>query len=309
MKLTVAYVTSRKEPHFEWFWESLWKQAQAELEDHTVELVVVDFHHDTRQKPLEELFISARSKVRFVAPKPTVWQGPHRLTKEDWFAPSNARNTALCLAPDGWIVYVDDLSVLMPGWLNAVKQAMAGNYIVMGAYKKVKKLVVDKGDVVSYEETLAGIDTRWRSGRDDEPVPAGGEWMYGCSVAMPVEALCAIGGWPEICDGLGSEDYCCGIVLKNSGYTFKYDRRMLTLESEEHHHLEPAMKRSDYGVSPQDKSHAVLNICMDPKMTFFDNYIEGGMCELRKKILAGEPFPVLGNPQHEWFSGKSLGDL
>ena len=47
------------------------------------------------------------------------------------------------MSDDGWIVYVDDLSVLMPGWWEQVKLAMAGNYVACGAFRKVNKLVVE----------------------------------------------------------------------------------------------------------------------------------------------------------------------
>lgn len=301
--LTIAYITSRKDCKLEWFLSSLKNQINS---DDVISIVIIDFYMTEKAKIL---FSSVPGSIAVVhsAPKPCVWQGPHKLTKEDWFAASNARNTALCLAPDGWICYVDDLSVLMPGWLNAVREAVAGNYIALGAYKKVKNLVVENGEVKSYEEYPAGVDSRWGFGKDNEAVPATGGMMYGCSVAMPVEGLLTIGGWPEYVDGLSSEDYICGLALQNVGYKFKYDRRMLTLESEEHHHLEPSLKRSDYGTSPLDKSHAALNIAMSAK--YFDNYYEGGMRKMREEVLSGKPFPVVNNPQHEWFTKTPLSEL
>src|SRR4029453_16354268 len=150
-----------------------------------------------------------------------------------WFAAANARNTALCLALDGYIAYVDDLSVLLPGWLIQVRAAMSAGYIGCGAYKKVKNLEVDKkGNVVNYTEFAAGIDNRLAHA--STLTDCAGNWLYGCSCAIPVDALLAINGWAEdLCDGLGSEDYCTGLVLENAGYKFKYDPSMMTYESEE----------------------------------------------------------------------------
>src|SRR6185312_8838914 len=113
-----------------------------------------------------------------------------------------------------YIAYADDLSVLMPGWLNAVREAMAGGYIAFGAYKKVKHLIVEDGIVVSCEEHQGGIDSRWPKGAD-HPIPCDGEWLYGCSLAGPLEAFLTINGWDENCDacGIGSEDTMCGIRL------------------------------------------------------------------------------------------------
>lgn len=319
----------RGQPRIEWFLASLVNQIS--LEDN-IKVVVVDYHFklnpdrinresvaERRLSFLEqsERFPSLNEKMWGCSPKPCVWQGSHRLTKVDWFAASNARNTGLCLAPDGWIAYVDDLSVLMPGWLKAVRESMVGHYIVLGAYKKVKKLVVENGIAKSYEEFPGGIDSRWPCGNDNAPVPASGGMMYGCSVAMPVNALLTIGGWPEYCDGLGSEDYVCGLALQNAGYEFKYDRRMLTLESEEDHHNGPVFRKEDWhfengipvtgGNGRDDKSHAALNIALSSK--YFENYYEGGIRKMREEVLSGKPFPVLNNPQHDWYTKIPLSEL
>jgi len=297
MSLTVVYVTYRRDCHVEWFLDSLRHQ----LDGDPLNVVIVDHYQKERDW-------SYPGYIKHVAPKPSVWQGPTRLTKEDYFAASNARNTGLCYAPDGWIAYVDDLSVLLPGWLKAVREAMAGNYIVLGAYKKVKQLNVVNGEVVSFEEFPAGVDSRWDRGKDDGPVIATGSWMFGCSCAMPVEALLACNGWPEhLCDGGGGEDYICGMAMAANGYPFRYDRRMLTYESEEHHHTEKPLKRSDYGVSPKDKSHKSLELAMELKE--FVNFSHGSIRDLRAKILAGEPFPVPTMPDKEWFTGIPLGEL
>lgn len=294
-------MTCRKEPHLEWFLDSLRRECRHNYEG--IKVLVVSFHSLELAMPLEAI------DIQIVSPKPCVWQGPHRLTKENWFAAANARNTALCLAPDGWIAYVDDISVLMPGWLNSVREAIAGNYIALGAYKKVRNLRVEDGVVVSCEEFPSGVDSRWPFGKDNEAVPATGGMMFGCSVALPVESLLTINGWPEdLCDGCGSEDYCCGLALQNNGFVFKYDRRMLTLESEELHHVEPAFRREDYGVSPNDKSHAILNTAMGSK-NFPNSFGFGGIRELRRRILAGEPFHVRHTPDRDWYTKQLLSEL
>lgn len=318
----------REEPHIEWFLDSLRNQGGFSSD---TRIVVVDYSGGS-QKGIESLTGLAptipikdgekfSSFINVVRPKPCVWQGPNRLTKDNWFDASNARNTALCLAPDGWIVYVDDLSVLLPGWLNAVKDAMDGNYIALGAYKKVKKLIVENGEVKSFEEFPQGIDSRWNYGSDHEPVPANGGMMYGCSVAMPVEALLTINGWPEdLCAGLGSEDYCCGIALENAGYTFKYDRRMLTLESEEDHHNGPVFRKEDWhfengvpipgGNGGDDCSHAALNIAKQSK--YFPHYLGEGfenIRQLRDHVLKGGSFPIRQHPQHHWYTKIPLSEL
>lgn len=301
--LTVAYLTSRREPMVEWFFDSLGKEMRDT--DDLVGVLVVAVHTEA---------VRRQTSLRCVTPKPTVWQGPHRLTKVDYFAAANARNTALCLAPDGWIAMVDDLSVLMPGWLAAVRRAMMGNYLVYGAYKKVKRLVVEDGVAVSWEETPGGVDSRWPRGSSDDAIPiAGVGGTYGCSFAAPVEALLAINGFDERCDcvGLGSEDDMAGLMLQKQGYDLRYDRRMLTLESEERHHWEPPMNRViETGHADKDASWALLNSVRGGDGRAPNEHLcPGGIRALRLKVLAGEPFPLPTGPLLNWYTGVPVSSL
>lgn len=300
--LTIVYVSNRRRPRFNWFATSIYNETRF---FENISFVVVDFYAIDR--PLDGRFHPSITDTIWVPPKPNVWNGRYRLTQENWFAASNARNTGLCYAKNGWIAYVDDVSVLMPGWLNCVRDAMAGNYIVCGAYKKVKKLQVDMGNVVTYEEFPGGVDSRWNLAQSD-PWPCAGQWLFGCSLAAPVEALLTVNGWDENCDGLGSEDYCMGIRLQNAGYTFRYDRRMLTLESEEAHFEDQPFRRTDKGVSPNDKSHAILKMALESK--FAPNYFgEGGIRALRDRVIFGQPFPIVQVPDKDWFDGQPIAEM
>lgn len=318
MNLTIAYLTSREDCRFEWFADSLKLQTDGDLWAENISVVVVDYWSQsaTRQTDLASCmkFKKMNSNSFMVTPpKPTVWQGPHRLTQNNYFAPSNARNTALCYAPDGWIAYVDDLSVLHPGWLSAVREAMAGNYIACGAFRKVNKLVVSKGVIESFEDHPAGIDSRWGDG-EGFAVDCAPNWLFGCSVAMPVDALLKINGWPEaVCDstGVGAEDCFTGMALAATGHALKYNRRMLTYESEELHHQLPAMKRIDKGDigTPNSKSHAAVRMLRDVK--YFDNDFSPfpDIAALRQHVLSGGEFPIPKNPQHDWYDGQKLSEL
>lgn len=288
----------------DWFWSSLRRENNGSF--NALQIITVDTSFD-QEHGLRPIRIDP--SVICCAPKPTTWQGRHRLTNRDFFAAANARNTALCLAPDGWIAYVDDLSVLMPGWLNRVRAAMADNVMTFGAYMKVRDLrVSDAGKIEKYNGFDAGIDNRLSVAK--KPVAkCGGQWCYGCSVVMPVEALLSIDGWPEaLCDGMGFEDCLTGIVLENAGWTMRYDTTMMTLESEEGHHVGPNMCRQDQGVSPNDKSHKALEIARASK-TFDNHFGPGGIRELRRRTLAGEPFPIRTQPDKEWFTKKPLSEL
>lgn len=312
MNLTIAYFTSRRLPMIEYFLDSLARETGNDYAG--IRIVVVDFWFHERPVGWFDKwkYNSENFLVFHTAPKPTVWQGEFKLTREDWFAASNARNTAICYAPDGWIAFCDDLSVLLPGWLAQVRQAMDGDQktIGLGSYKKQRDLVVDNGNIVSFTPFPPGVDNRLSHVTGDAPVPCGGNWMYGCSLIAPVEAFLEINGFPEaLCDGMGFEDVICGLQLSAKGYKFEYRPAMMTYESDELHAQLPVMKRSDYGVSPQDKSHHVLHWaqhCDGWHPNYFGaEHLRG----LRQRILAGEDFPVVQIPDREWFTGKLLSEL
>lgn len=302
-----------------WFFDSLHLECAGNYEG--IKLVVIDFHES---EPGRREFISnaAHCEVTHVEPKPSLWRGRHRLTKVDYHGVASARNTAVCLAPDGWIVCVDDLTVIIPGWMKAVRRAMSAGYVCCGAYRKVKQLVVENGQVASFENNPTGNDHRIPSGSDTEAVPCHPQWLYGCSNAIPVEAMLKINGWPEMCDstGIGMEDCHTGIALVNQGYTLRYDRSMMTFESEEHHHGENLSGiRMDKnrgklmilqgGISaPDEKSWALVRLLKEAKR--FDNYFgQEGITGLRQRTLAGEPFPIPTEPTTDFYDGQPLTEL
>jgi hypothetical protein len=108
---------------------------------------------------------------------------------------------------------------------------------------------------------------------------------------------------------MGFEDVIAGIMLEKKGWDFSYDRRMMTFEDRDLHFVGPVMKRSDYGASPNDKSHALLNMAQQGNGWHPGFFGEEGIRGLRKRVLAGEPFPIMGIPEHEWFTGTPLRDL
>lgn len=298
--LTIAYMTCRNNPRFEWFVDGLRRQTIS----HPFKLLVVDFF--AAERDLAEYARASGITASSVEPKPTVWQGAHRKTKENFFAASNARNTAICLADPGYLVFADDLSVPTPKWLERVKAAETGGYVVCGSYEKALEMVVEDGILIHKKDHPPGHDAR----RVAQPTfgQCHPSWFYGCSCGAPLEAFLEINGYPEIADGMGYEDAVTGEAIARNGHKLFFDPEMLTIESEEAHHEGKPFRRDDPGVSPHDKSHALLSICKGA--TRFENYFgDGGIRMVRAEARAGLGFPPATIPEHEWFTGKRLEDL
>jgi hypothetical protein len=124
-------------------------------------------------------------------------------------------------------------------------------------------------------------------------------------LAAPIQSYLSINGWDENCDGMGYEDVVTGALLENAGWHFIYDPSMLTWESHECHEVDIPMKRIDKGISPKDKSHAILASTRMRKWS--PNYFGAeGISGLRQKVLQGEPFPIGQIPEHDWFDKQPL---
>jgi hypothetical protein len=340
-ELTIAWMTSRKDACFDWFCDSLHRECAGEYSG--IQVMAIDYWaapwfdrstasliaqadvdslhaHEDRRSYIVNCLRAPMERFSWAAPKPCPWQGRYRQTREDWFAAANARNTALALCKTDWICYVDDLSCLVPGWLEAVYNSMRlDDTVTCGAYRKVRDLTVVNGEIVKFSPNLvddgkggkcdAGLDNRMKNARNDDPIAAQGNWMFGCSVVAPVKAFLSVNGWDERCDGMGSEDYCTGIAMQKRGWKFRYVPKMLTYESEERHHTEPSFKRSDYGTSPDDKSHAMLRLAQNGNGWIPNNFGIGDLARLRNRTAEGQPFPSPPRNAPEWYTGKLLCEL
>lgn len=291
--LTICYITARKEPHLPWFFYSLLRQTEP---DDDVRVIVVDFFAETRK----EQFVAPG--LRIVPCKPNVWQGAHRLTSADYWAVSAYRNTGACLCETEWLAVCDDRCVLAPTYLQAIRDAMEGEYAVAGAYEKRYNMTVERGEIIS-QGMLDGRDPRATGNLAPRPIRGGG--LYGCTSAMPLEWILEINGWDESCDSLGLEDSVFGEMLQENGRPIYYDERMMIVEDRTPGESDSATKRTDKGISPRDKSHGILDRTRGKRRATHDVDLRA----IRDGLKRGEPFPIPTGPTHDWWDGQPLSEF
>lgn len=311
--LTVCFVTSREKPKFHWFFDSLWRQIKPGMEIH---VLVIDLHRYTRITPvtipLEMLRVLG--SFRWEQSKPSVWQGPNRLVKQDWFAAANARNSAICLCATEHIAFIDDRSVLLDGWLASANEATDKNYMVFGSYEKRHGMIVKSG-VIENDGAEAGASVSGKDVRDDyakqhwahltPPYPCPGEWGFGCTLAMPIDWALKINGFDETCDGMGMEDAIFGKMAQNNGFETMFDPRMKIVEDRSPEQLGTVMKREDKGVSPNDRSHALLNMLKDRKTAAHPI----NLSQIREDVLSGKHWPLPWGPTHDFWDNQPLQEM
>ena len=315
--ITIGYQTSRKNPMIELFLRTLKRELNGAHGG--VQLIVVDFYLNndedgSRKGWLMDLVAKeglGGIDLCHVLPKPTVWQGKHKLTKNHHFAASNSRNTIFALTKHDFVACVDDLSVLLPGWLDNALHARHHGYVALGAYKKVLKLNAAENGDVTYEEFQPGIDSRWPRGSGNGIIEVDGAWMFGCSFALPIEFALKVNGFDEICDGTGLEDVEFGCRLHRANCKIFYNRNMLTYESEEGHTQEGNQK------FVRESKMTKMGIMSDWYIHNFlihgsKTWTEGNtfnLRDLRNHVLNGNPFPIPTSPTHDWRDGAPLSEV
>lgn len=351
MNVTIAYISARKQNHFQWFADSLANSLSAE-ERAEIQVVVVDkylwaltpeagntywrrgdlisltdptWQVESRREYVRDA-VAGRFGCLHIPPPPCVWQGPFRLTTKDWFCAGVYRDAAVMAAVNPYLICVDDLSVLLPSWWPNARHAAESGYVVCGAYKKVKDLVVESGHVKSYTPFEAGVDTRLSRGSETGIVPWSGAGLYGCSFGAPTELFLKINGNEPFCHGHGGEDFDQGIRMERAGGKFMYNVNMMSFETEEGHHVEPSLPRerklcsadrlpADYEAYPHANheerfysDHVLLNRVRH-ETNRFTTIGGGNLRQAREEFLASGRAMIPTGPTTDWRDGAELRTL
>lgn len=246
--LTIAYFTCRRDPKVEWFFRSLNRELKNDWTN--VKILVIDYLYQYEPEERLEYYRSAYKdialsgnltddQVTVISPKPSHCQGKFKVSKNDYFAASNARNTAFIHCTTDYIVCIDDLTVVKEGWLEVVLWGLKNSYVILGSYAKVKQLECDPSGVYKYTaESLAnGLDSRFKNPVivSNAPTKVAGSWLFGCSFGMPLKLAFDVDGFDEACDGQGAEDYDFGIRIGRVTTEIYYSRQMFTFEDDDLH--------------------------------------------------------------------------
>jgi hypothetical protein len=307
--LTVALITGRKNARFDWWFQSLARQKGVKR---ITQVVVIDFFSqpcdswtraDALKRQTEIAGIAGASgfakMLTISPPRPNIWGGPHRIMRQNWWHASAARNTAFALCRNPFIALTDDRCAIADGWLPAVRRAMAGNYVMAGSYEKHHGLRVKNGIVLGSEKQTA-VDNRLAIS-NGRAVKGGGEWLYGCTFALPIAWAEKVNGFSEdYCDGTSMEDIIFGMCLTNAGYPIRFDPAARIIEDRTPSECTETYRREDKGVSPNDKSHKLLEVFSSSKVSL-NSY---SLADMRRDVLSGKPFPLPTASHIDWYDGK-----
>ena len=292
MKLTIATITARAEPHYDWLIADLAKQSRAEDE---IELVAIDFRGRDADRILPNLADApAIRRVTTSPPKPSPWQGPYRVTRHDLHAIANARNTALCLASHPYVAFLDDRVHIGPAWLDTVRAAAAaGDTAICGP--------CDRDEL----GTGRAFDDR-KERAPDGRTNVSGDWFYGGNWAAPLSWLLDVNGHEEGTDPVGRQDRVLGHMIINGGGRIDYLAAMGALLDRKL--IEPRpFPRIGKGVPPADKGRAIMKRFATRRRT----ELTPDLLVIRAQLAAGEPFPMHGYTARDldWFDNQPIGQM
>ena len=227
MKYSVILKTCRKDPKFEWFFDSYYNEVKDKKED--FELIIIDSelwsNFEERNNYVKTL-INDRFKYIHSEPKPTNWQGPYRKTKYNYFDAANSVNTGLILCNGDYVIFFDDCSLLVPGVLDYHIFSSENGLCGSGTFLYVENLKVKNGIATDFtlgssnllhdtqKNTHGGPRADWCDIKLN-PLKIGGGWWMGSNSSAYFDSLLECDGSDEFTARYGCEDIDLGCRLYN----------------------------------------------------------------------------------------------
>lgn len=344
-ELLLCITTIRDRPQFHLFVESfLANLRDFEIDPRRVPVLVVDGILWTRDQERREEWWDAVAgrdmRAEHMPPKPSLWQGPNRITQQDEWDACSARNTAIAVASAQRIPYigfVDDCMALGAGWIWRALEYVKLGIAVAGTYRPVKGGQVGERGYYEGYSNAGVVDHRLDALDADHPhvmVDAPSHWLYGGNQIYPTASAYHIGGWDELYSGqAGVEDCEFGVRLVRSGVRMSFDPFLSAVQEMNTHdvlyspgegtnpRLDPR-KRAEGGSDrhpPKNRKLACghvryANEYLTERLLLKDltRVMPLGKHSLArdtKAYAAGEPWPVPTWPQTDWRDGAPLNDL
>lgn len=215
--ISVIIPTLRKHPQMQKMADSLVNTAKYLPKGVEYELIFVDgqlwyISEKERKQELEDA-VAGRFAFTHIPPKPTIWQGPHRLTGKDCWDKNNASNTGLVYANYSCILFSDDCTVYDDLWMVEHYKFLTADtekpIATCGPYKYVYAGTskVENGRLVGGKFEEPG-DHRLGFTQGFPIKAMGGGWMYGGNSAARLEQCLMINGFDEVMSGAGGLEDC-----------------------------------------------------------------------------------------------------
>lgn len=293
--MSVALITIRTQPHFDWYISSLGKQTFKDFE-----LIIVD-DRASHERYMEVLTQCAKNGVKlswYGKSKPTRWAGKRP-------ALCNARNTAFVVANRPYTVFFDDNGYAHPemlarhvNWAN-FGLSCAGTWCTFNSGEPSDKLVEVKGldGQHYYRGDIGPYGFEGRFKQVSVAMPCAPVWLHGGNMSFPLEAALAVNGFDEMYDGEQGVDDCdFGLRIRRAGYKMVFDPTCIVYYNLTSHKL----TQSEVAEVKPDKAKIALEaMARKPKEKMLADGKFHFSNELLIQELEGKPNRILANPNFE----------
>jgi hypothetical protein len=290
MMITFGFPTCRSQCGLDWFVDGLeWQARWLGFDLMSAELVVVDallwVDPQVRRDQISDI-VRGRIPLVHVPPKPSPFQGPDRLTKDEYAAHSSARNTVLCHARGDYILSVDDLSILEVTWLQFMLEAALHAKVVAGTYSKDNDVVVESGRCIERTITKFFVDGR---GNEGPRFTNGGGWFFTGNFGLPMRLALKVNGFDERLNAFGCEDCDMGVRLARLGHETWIEPRAKTIQAQDLKLKQNDVSFSYRRIAPLEVDRWQCN--SDPPDRTWTAGNDFVLRDLRASILAGGSYP------------------